>query len=407
MSTPHAVVSASYFSIEIETLALNEASPVDLYINLSKDKGSERYVRVFKQGDSFTAEDASKFKTKFVTTYVSESQRLAYLRALCKRTGRSEAEKVTVLKDSAIHYLENIFSPSKEFSTELLEESLKGCREVVASMVDVIQKKSIDSLQDLIGSLSFHDFYTYDHSVNVSMYCILLYQEARPEATQDEIVSAGLSGLLHDLGKIKVPTDIINKPGKLDDAEFMVIKQHPAFGKELLTQKPVAIPEGVNQETLVRVIYEHHENFDGTGYPNRVLGEDIHLMARICAIADFFDAITTKRSYHKVLAVPEALLLMAKSRGTKLDPKLFDVFMKKAHHFNSKLACTHDLPASFDPCQPGQKLTEVAPHVVSIDGKGDYGKIKVVGATTEQLGAWAKKDNVHVIEPAKKTKKTG
>src|SRR5690606_13206199 len=134
-------------------------------------------------------------------------------------------EKSAVLKTSAIRYLENIFSPEETLTSEILSQTISDCRDVVENMVDVLQNYDIDQLRDLIGSLSFHDFYTYDHSINVSMYCILIYQALNPHASRENIVHAGLGGLLHDLGKIKIPTEILNKAGKLDDDEFNEIKK--------------------------------------------------------------------------------------------------------------------------------------------------------------------------------------
>ena len=100
-----------------------------------------------------------------------------------------------MIKDSAIHYLDKLFDTDKEFTTEILSETLQGCKTTVESMVDVIKDYDVSKLQSLIASLSFHDFYTYDHSINVSMYCIFtLFTALKPNAPKEEIVLAGLGG---------------------------------------------------------------------------------------------------------------------------------------------------------------------------------------------------------------------
>src|SRR5690606_13361046 len=105
-------------------------------------------------------------------------------------------------------------------------------------------------------------------------------------------------------------TTIINNPGKLSDDDFAEIKKHPGYGNDLIKESHCNC-EGVDFEIIRRVVYEHHENFNGTGYPRGISGEKIHEMARITAIADFFDAITTKRSYHEALSTEDALAVMA------------------------------------------------------------------------------------------------
>ena len=138
-------------------------------------------------------------------------------------------------------------------------------------MVDVVQEYDVKQIQNLIGEMSFHDFYTYDHSINVSMYCIAIFKALKPNASREEMVMAGLGGLLHDLGKIKIPTNIINNPGHLSDEDFQVIKEHPRIGVELIDDSSPDVP-GIDFEIIKRVVWEHHENFNGTGYPRKIQG---------------------------------------------------------------------------------------------------------------------------------------
>ena len=179
----------------------------------------------------------------------------------------------------------------------------------------------------------------------------------------------------------KIPNSIINNPGDLSEEDFMTIKKHPDYGYEMLGDKELHTDEGVDIKVVSRVVHEHHENFNGTGYPTGLKEEEIHLLARITATADFFDAITTKRSYHEVLSVEDAVEVMRKTVGKKLDPEVFKVFervVKEGQVGQEKFDMS--LPDSFDPCQPQNVLPfrKDRPKGKSLNGKkekADHGKV--------------------------------
>lgn len=348
----------SYFVPDPELIVKDRPLPYPLYINSSVVLGREHYVRVVAKGDSLTDADWDLLKAKYAQVYLSELDRGQYLKAACRYLGKSESEQVHILKDSAISHLDHLFEmrSGHDLSVDIINQTLEGCRQTVEGFVDLLKNYELNQLHELIGSLSFHDFYTYDHSINVSMYCILLYRLFNPEASEDDVVNAGMGGFLHDIGKIKISNRILNKVGKLNDEEFQEIRNHPEYGRELLEREGVKVPVGSNVEIIRRVVFQHHENFDGSGYPGRISGEKIHVYARITAIADFFDAITTKRSYAEVLRVSEALDLMKKNRGKKLDPALFDLFFTHMNHHYGAEVCPIDLSPDFDPCQPHVRL---------------------------------------------------
>lgn len=367
----------SYFSVRYDLVLVGMPIAYDLFVNSSSIKEKEKFVRIFPLGGVLNKEDLEEYHRKYIQLYVPEDQRRIYLRSLVK-TEADDVKKTTVIKTAALEYLHNIFDKGKDqFSTEYLSESIEGCKEVVGAMVDVLDHHNIDSLRNLIGNLSFHDFYTYDHSINVSMYCITIYKALNPKATRRELIHAGLGGLLHDLGKVKIPTHILNNPGGLTDEDYQMIKKHPDFGLDLLLNGHCEMDGEIDLKIIARVVHEHHENYDGTGYPMKLKGKDqIHLLARVCTIADFFDAITTKRSYSEVLTIPEAMNTMRKFRGIKLDPVIFDVF--DAHVQYVKADATRDLKLSdaFDPTLPYAVLP--IEEIKRFQKEMDFGKIKVV-----------------------------
>jgi putative two-component system response regulator len=138
--------------------------------------------------------------------------------------------------------------------------------------------------------------------------------------SEGEIEGVRLGGLLHDLGKIAVPDSVLLKPGHLDRAEFALVRKHPEAGAEIV--RPLRAFEGPEPAVL-----HHHEHFDGTGYPYGLRGQAIPLAARVVAVADAFDAMTTDRPYRAAMAPAVAFELLEDGRGQQWDPGAVDAFL--------------------------------------------------------------------------------
>lgn len=188
-------------------------------------------------------------------------------------------------------------------------------------LVDEIAGSVMDSPGTLVSlvRLKSADQYTYLHSVAV---CALMVSLGRQLGlAEDAVREAGLAGLMHDLGKAMMPMDVLNKPGKLTDAEFDIIKSHPKRGHELLV-------EGGNaSDEVLDVCLHHHEKFDGSGYPERLSGDAISLVARMGAVCDVYDAVTSDRPYKAGWNPADALRQMAQWKG-HFDPAVFQAFVK-------------------------------------------------------------------------------
>jgi putative nucleotidyltransferase with HDIG domain len=170
-----------------------------------------------------------------------------------------------------------------------------------------------------LARLKTQDEYTYMHSVAVCALMVVLGREIGLD--EDARRVAGLAGLLHDLGKAVMPLDVLNKPGKLTEEEFTVMRSHPERGHAMLLEG-----KGVNAEVL-DVCLHHHERIDGTGYPHRLTQESISQLARMGAICDVYDAITSNRPYKKGWDPAESIARMASWKG-HLDPLLFKHFVR-------------------------------------------------------------------------------
>jgi len=189
---------------------------------------------------------------------------------------------------------------------------------LVENMIDSIFRNQ-DALLPLVR-LKDHDNYTFQHSVSVSA---LLVSFARGLKMERSIIKElAIGGLLHDVGKAKVPDEILNKPAKLTDAEFAKMKSHVVQSILILQNTP-----GISQIAL-DVAGQHHERFDGTGYPNKLKGDEISLYGRMGAIVDVYDAITSDRCYHKGMAPTAALGRLLEWSKYHFDPALVRAYVK-------------------------------------------------------------------------------
>ncbi|GAB4283063.1 MAG: hypothetical protein Kow0029_28940 [Candidatus Rifleibacteriota bacterium] len=188
-----------------------------------------------------------------------------------------------------------------------------------ADLFHNLQRAYIDTLAALTSAIDAKDSYTRGHSERVTDLSMRLGRELGIERTEIEKIKLG--GLLHDIGKIGIPEGILNKPGRLNDEEFAVIKSHPELGIRILGK--VEFLAGV-----VPIIKHHHERFDGKGYPDGLAGENIPLLARIVSVVDTYDAMTTDRPYRKALTTEEALKEINHCSGTQFDPGVASVFIR-------------------------------------------------------------------------------
>ena len=217
-------------------------------------------------------------------------------------------------RSRARSYIDQVFADVAVGKTPDLEQA----RAVVNDLVESIMRNP--DAQMCFTQLKNRDEYTAQHSVNV---CVLALSLGRHLGlARDELNLLGTGALLHDIGKLKTPLEILNKPGRLTDEEFELMRQHPAHGRELLERIP-----GMPAE-VIDVAFSHHERLQGHGYPRGLQQNEISIWSRMVAIVDVYDAITSDRCYHDGMAPTEALTRMYEWRIKDFDPDLLEQFVQ-------------------------------------------------------------------------------
>lgn len=182
-----------------------------------------------------------------------------------------------------------------------------------------LQDMAIQTIATIANTIDAKDEYTKGHSKRVAEICAAIAAELG--MSKDEINKIRSIALLHDIGKIGIPDSVLNKPGKLTSDEYELMKQHTVIGSEIL--KDIKMIEGIDIGAK-----SHHEKYDGTGYPDNILGENIPYIARIIAVADAFDAMTSNRVYRNKLDIDYVIKEFKRCRGTQFDPKIADILIK-------------------------------------------------------------------------------
>ena len=203
---------------------------------------------------------------------------------------------------------------------------IKRINEELRDANERLENAYLESIQTLRYTVEAKDPYTRGHSDRVSEYSVLIgKQMGLPE---EDLKILRIGGLFHDIGKIGVPDRVLLKEGKLTDEEYSEIKNHPSIGAHILSNATIF-------KDIIPIVKHHHEKYDGNGYPSKLKGEDIPLFARIAAVADTFDAMTSKRTYRDSLPLDVVKQEIERCKGTQFDPKIADIFLDILNnHYN-------------------------------------------------------------------------
>ncbi len=241
------------------------------------------------------------------------------------RTVRTNSVAAQIGIEAEVVRARRIFEDGRDTVEEMFRDVRLGRTvdtEAAMPLVEAINDSVLRHPQALISvaRLKTADDYTYLHSMAVAgLMSGLARQLGLPDA---QVVEAAMGGLLHDMGKAVTPLDILNKPSRLTNEEMEVMRQHPLDGHRLL------VAGGVQNAVVLEIALHHHEKMDGSGYPNRLVGEEISLMSRMGAVCDVYDAISSDRPYKRGWDPAESLKQMASWKG-HFDPVIFQAFVRR------------------------------------------------------------------------------
>lgn len=254
---------------------------------------------------------------------MKDSKTLQNIPVIFLTANTEEESEIEGLEMGAMDYISKPFSPMvmQQRIARILElyDLRKNLERMVADKTDEIQKIFIQSITTITYAVDAKDRYTKGHSVRVAQYCLAIAKKLNWSG--QDCLNLYYIALLHDIGKIGIPDSILNKPVKLTDEEYRLVRNHTIMGANIL--RPI---------TMVPQICDgaryHHERYDGKGYPYGLSGDDIPYVARIIGIADAYDAITSNRIYEKAQVKDYAVKELRKGRGTQFDPFLTDVMLE-------------------------------------------------------------------------------
>jgi len=305
-----------FLPIELESLCTGTEKRFSLYLKAERGK----YVLYLSEEHPFDeAHRLNLIKHGMEHLHIHVEDRASYLnyveehlQSILKRESLPAEKKARIIHASVGRALEEVFQePRAEF--------IQRSKNMIRTTVDLVISDQATT-QSLLH-LTLHDHYTYNHSVNVGIYGVAFARELFGDAPQHDLHELAAGFFLHDLGKCRVDPGILNKKGKLSEEEWKEVRMHPLWSYEILEST------GHLTEEARIIALQHHERHDGNGYPRGLRGDKIHLYAKICCIADVFDALTSNRPYRKRSSTFESIRIMKREMEREFDPQFFTKFM--------------------------------------------------------------------------------
>ncbi|MCC5822063.1 MAG: HD-GYP domain-containing protein [Phycisphaerales bacterium] len=398
---------AEYFPVAIDVLNSSELE-LDLYLV----HGGGKPVLYRSTGSAYSVSDCALLAERGIThLYVPITQHRGFQALVSKQLTEAyedpalgRAERCRIVRGSCGKMIEDFMA----------DPTLPGLGGTIASMADRFSAWCTEDETKFgyLLDMSEHDFYTISHMVNVGVGCGLLGAEllGTEHAMVRDLV---LGGLVHDVGKRGVPAEVLNKEGKLTDAEWALIRAHPQTGAEILSGQEQPEP------LAVEMALSHHERLDGKGYPRGLVEAKIGLPARICAVVDVYDAMTTARPYRGPIAPRKVLAKMREEIGTAFDGEVFGAWERVVERM---LEADPERAVPDDPGAEVPALSEIMPVPESVpagtdaptgrtvvvrraDGSGLAGELverTFEGMTLNVAARFRAGERVHLLEPGHK-----
>jgi len=310
--------SSDYLPISPSSLRTNTTVGCNIYL-LAETTAEVRFV-LYCRGDAVFDEAKKNMLVaqSIKSLYIKKEEQQAFFdylennfQHIISDTSIPTEERTKIVHGAATNLIKDLFNDPKS-------GNVQRAKEFAHNMVDYVIKDS--KAAESLLKIAVHEYYTYTHSVNVAAVGTLFGQELGLGVKELKGFCAGI--LLHDVGKTRISTDILNKKGKLTKEEFDIIKKHPEYGIEVLEETGIEFKE----ERIITI--QHHEDDDGGGYPYGLKKEEIHLCGKIARIIDVYDALTAKRPYAGAIRPFAALVEMKKEMLQCFDTEMFKEFIR-------------------------------------------------------------------------------
>ena len=310
---------AEFRPLNKEFLNRNADQCFDLYLKTIQD-GESKFVRFAGKAAEHQAKVRQLLEKGELQQelYFHQNDRDQYFAQASKKLQKwANNEKVPINRKA-----KKIYSVSKELMQEFFDynasDSVLGVADEVLEIMEGVVSQSDQGFASVAEHL-VRDYHVYTHSVNVAMYCISYGTQLKMD--KKDIRTLGLGGMFHDLGLSRIPQEIIYKKGSLDEEEMGNVQGHPKIGVEILEgMKRYGMP-------VMQIVEQHHEDCNGSGYPNGANKKDISLLSRICKVADVYDSMVSPRKYRKAMTPMEALSMMTQNLRDTFDLEIIRNFI--------------------------------------------------------------------------------
>lgn len=310
-NTSNAPRTGSYVPVAIDTLLPGTAPPFDLYL---KQGARGRFVLFCERSFELSLESMLRLSDNGVQAlYVEYEAREEYCRYL----------QDSLLKNSELtlaqRYTLTMATTKTVFDTAYTQNDVAGVVDVVKQVAEHISTRLLGqaTVMRQVFDLMFHDYSTFTHASNVSIYSVAL-SRAMGVTNLAELSAIASGALLHDIGKRHISPMILNEPHGLTDKQKALVRRHPQLGYEDFCH------DSELSWGQLMMIYQHHERLNGTGYPVRINGDEMHPWAKLCAVADVFDALTSARPFRRAFSLDDAIRHLRGREGTEFDSEIVE-----------------------------------------------------------------------------------
>lgn len=307
----------AWIPISVSTLTHDAAPGVNIYL---RPQPHERPILFCSAKNSLDSSSIRRLQMEGVTKlYISADEKEIYQeylrenwRNLFADANKSQLDRVSVMAEVIRDVLE------EQFSSGCTDSIIISCKEFGAHTAEALGREPIVVKE--LAKVIHHDYGTFTHSANVAAYAVVLARALG--YTRADLEEIAVGGLIHDLGKLEISNRILNKPGKLTEEEFNEVRKHPGLGLQRVANR-ADLTTG-----QFMMIYQHHERCNGSGYPVGCTLDEIHPWARLCAIVDVYEALTSVRPYRPPMSYKTATAVLERGRGTEFDEEMLSCWQR-------------------------------------------------------------------------------